>query len=149
MAGRQVRYDCEMIRAALLLLTASLACAGATCESLASASLPHTSITTVELRPAGDFAAPGAGNLRSLPAFCRVAGSIKPSADSDIRFEVWMPASGWNGKFQGVGNGGFAGSIGFGGLADAVRHNYASASTDTGHAGGTTDGKWALDHPEK
>jgi feruloyl esterase len=149
MAGGKVSYDCGMIRAAALLLTASLACAGATCEGLASASLPHTSIATAELRPAGDFAAPGAGNLRNLPAFCRVAGSIKPSDDSDIRFEVWMPATGWNGKFQGIGNGGFAGSIGFGGLADAIRHNYASASTDTGHAGGTTDAQWALHHPEK
>jgi len=74
---------------------------------------------------------------------------IKPSDDSDIQLEVWMPSSGWNGKFQGAGNGGFAGSINFGGLADAVKHGYAAASTDTGHHAGVTDGNWALNHPEK
>lgn len=124
-------------------------CAAPTCESLASLALPHTSIATAELRPAGDFAAPGNPTIHNLPAFCRIAGSIKPSDDSDIRFEVWMPAAGWNGKFQGVGNGGFAGVINFGGLADAVKHNYASASTDTGHEAGGTDARWALHHPEK
>jgi feruloyl esterase len=132
-----------MTRAVLFLLAAPLLEA-ATCESLASLTLPHTTIATAELRPAGDFEA-----NRNLPAFCRVAGSIKPSADSNIRFEVWLPAGNWNGKFQGVGNGGFAGIINTGGLADAVRHNYASASTDTGHEAGGTDARWALHHPEK
>jgi Tannase and feruloyl esterase len=138
-----------MMRAILVLIAGSVAYAAPTCESLASLALPHTSITAAELHPAGDLSFPGGGNQRNLPAFCRVTGSIKPSADSDIRFEVWLPATGWNGKFQGVGNGGFAGSIGFGGLADAVRHNYASASTDTGHSGGGTSATWALLHPEK
>jgi feruloyl esterase len=123
--------------------------AGPACESLASLALPHTSITAAELRPAGDFAPPGEATIRDLPAICRVAGSIKPSADSDIRFEVWMPATGWNGKFQGVGNGGFAGSINLPGLADAVKHKYASASTDTGHQANFIDARWALRHPEK
>jgi feruloyl esterase len=78
-----------------------------------------------------------------------VAGGIKPSSDSDIQFEVWMPAAGWNGKFQGIGNGGFAGSIGYGQLATALRRGYATASTDTGHRGGATDASWALGHPER
>jgi feruloyl esterase len=132
-----------MTRAVLFLFAAPLLPA-ATCESLATLALPHTTIATAELRPAGDFEA-----NHNLPAFCRVAGSIKPSADSDIRFEVWLPAGNWNGKFQGVGNGGFAGVINFAGLADAVRHNYATASTDTGHQAGATDARWALHHPEK
>jgi hypothetical protein len=134
---------------AVFFCAAPLAGAGPTCESLATLSLPHTSIATAELRPAGDFAVAGAGTIHNVPAFCRVAGSIKPSDDSDIRFEVWLPATGWNGKFQGVGNGGFAGEINFGGLGDAVRHNYASASTDTGHEAGGIDARWALHHPEK
>ena len=138
-----------MIRAAVLLLAASAAFAGPNCESLTALAIPHTSIAIAELRPPGDFTISGAGPARNLPAFCRVAGSIKPSDDSDIRFEVWLPAANWNGKFQGVGNGGFAGAINFGGLADAVRHNYATASTDTGHEAGGTDARWALHHPEK
>jgi hypothetical protein len=137
-------------------VSASVTALAASCESLGSLSLPHTTITTAEARQPGAFAVPtgtapaGGRPLSNLPAFCRVAGSIKPTADSDIRFEVWMPATGWNGKFQGVGNGGYAGTIGFGGLADAVRVGYASASTDTGHE--ETRGnhaEWALQHPEK
>jgi feruloyl esterase len=82
-----------------------------------------------------------------LPAFCRVAATLKPTADSNIKIEVWMPASGWNGRFQGVGNGGWDGSIAYAGLASALRRGYAAGSTDTGHAGDT--GSFAVGHPEK
>ena len=61
--------------------------------------------------------------------------------------EIWLPANGWNGKFQAVGNGGWAGVISYSAMADAVRAGYASASTDTGHVGG--GGAFALGHPEK
>jgi len=121
----------------------------ADCEGLAKISLPATTITTAAIVPAGSFRPPGSGELKNLPEFCRVAGVIKPSSDSDIRFETWLPAAGWNGKFQGIGNGGFAGSITFAGLAEAVRHGYAAASTDTGHQAGGTNAEWALGHPEK
>jgi len=46
-----------------------------------------------------------------------------------------MPASGWNGKLQVVGNGGFAGTIGYRAMATALAAGYAAASTDTGHTG--------------
>jgi hypothetical protein len=138
-----------MMRAAIFLIAAPIAFAAPNCEALAKLQLPHTTIAVAELRPAGDFAAPGAGTLKGLPSICRVAGSIKPSVDSDIRFEVWLPPTGWNQKFQGVGNGGFAGAINFAGLADAVKHNYATASTDTGHEAGGIDAQWALHHYEK
>ena len=123
------------------------------CESLAQLKLPQTTISTAVSVPAGAFQRPDAppanGPSLNLPAFCRVTGVIRPSADSDIKFEVWMPSQNWNGKFNGVGNGGFAGSINYGGLAAALRAGYAAASTDTGHAAGGTDARWALDHPEK
>jgi feruloyl esterase len=60
-----------------------------------------------------------------------------------------MPASGWNGRFQGIGNGGFAGSIGHEPMLNAVAHGYATAATDTGHQAGFTDAGWAREHPEK
>jgi feruloyl esterase len=124
--------------------------AAQTCESLAKLDLLALSITTAESVPAGSFTPPGGKALPNLPAFCRVAGVIKPSSDSNIQFEVWMPASNWNGKFQGAGNGGFAGYIGYDQLANAVGHNYASAGTDTGHRSTPgVDAAWALDHPEK
>jgi hypothetical protein len=119
------------------------------CEGLAAIRLPNTTIAVAESRPAGEFTPPGGKPIVNLPAFCRVAGSIKPSQDSDIRFEVWLPSANWNGKFQGVGNGGYAGAITFAGLADAVRNGYAAASTDTGHQDSGTSARWALNHPEK
>src|SRR5580698_472087 len=134
---------------AVIALSACITLSAATCDDLAKLALPTTTITTAEAVPAGSFTPPGNPAIGNLPAFCRVAGVIKPSDDSNIQFEVWMPASGWNSKFQGVGNGGFAGSISYGGLADSLRHGYASASTDTGHHAGGTGGEWALGHPEK
>jgi feruloyl esterase len=133
----------------LLLLTGCGIACSAPCESLLGLKLLNATVSVAESRPAGEFTSPGVKPIPGLPAFCRVAGSIKPSADSDISFEVWLPAANWNGKFQGVGNGGYAGSIGFAGLADAVRHGYASASTDTGHRDNGESARWALNHPEK
>jgi len=132
------------------LLLASLPLAAATCESLGSGTLPNTTISNAQSVAAGAFTPPGSGRpMEALPAFCRVVGSIKPSTDSDIQFEVWLPASGWNGKFQGIGNGGFAGSLNYPILGNAVSHGYVVAQTDTGHRGGGTDGTWALGHHEK
>src|SRR5437016_3343330 len=71
----------------------------ATCDSLATLTLPGTTITTAESVPAGSFTPPGGQPIKNLPAFCRVAGILKPTSDSDIQFEVWLPTSGWNGKF--------------------------------------------------
>ena len=71
-----------------------------------------------------------------LPAHCRVAAALKPSSDSDIEMEVWLPAENWNGKFQAVGNGGWAGVISYPAMATALQEGYATASTDTGHKGG-------------
>jgi Tannase and feruloyl esterase len=120
-----------------------------TCEKLANLKLANTTITAAQSVAAGAFTPPtgSAAPFKELPAFCRVTGVIKPTTDSDIRFEVWMPSTGWNGKFQGIGNGGFAGTITQPALAAAVARGYAAASTDTGHT--TTDASWALGHPEK
>jgi len=120
-----------------------------TCESLATLRLPDTTISLAEVVASGSFAPPSGKPLTGLPPFCRVAGVVRPSADSRIEFEVWMPASGWNHKLHGEGNGGFAGSISYEALARAVTHGYASASTDTGHHGDAVDATWALGHPEK
>src|SRR5437762_10973068 len=141
------------IFSAVLLLAAlsfrSSPAAAQTCEKLAELKFANTTITGAKLVSAGSFAPPtgSAAPYKELPAFCRVTGVIKPTTDSDIKFEVWMPSSGWNGKFHGIGNGGFAGTITQPALAAAVARGYAAASTDTGHT--TTDASWALGHPEK
>jgi feruloyl esterase len=138
-----------LVLLALAAPLSSRAMPAATCESLAALALPHTTIAVAQSVPAGPFAPPAGGSIGAVPAFCRVAGSIKPSGDSDIRFEVWLPATGWNRKLQGIGNGGFAGAIEFGAMGAALSRGYAAAATDTGHAAGALDAVWALGHPEK
>ena len=134
----------------VLAATAPAAMAQTTgCDGLATLALPSTTIVTAQSVAAGAFV-PTSGSaaaFKALPAFCRVTGVLQPTSDSDIKFEVWMPAANWNGKFQGVGNGGFAGSITYAGLAAAVARGYAAASTDTGHSVRTAE--WAPGHPEK
>jgi feruloyl esterase len=140
---------------------------GTTCESLKSLSLAHTTITLAQSVPAGEFSPPIRDEratsprntvFKELPAFCRVAATLKPSPDSNIKMELWMPLEKWNGKFQAVGNGGWAGTIsymgrnavangGLGGMAGALQNGYATASTDTGHD--DAGAKFALGHPEK
>jgi feruloyl esterase len=134
-----------------LVQPSDAAAPGRACDGLKTLSLPRTTISGAAVVPAGGFTPPGGKPISGLPAFCRVSGSIAPSSDSDIQFEVWMPASGWNGKFRGIGNGGFAGSISYRQLAAAVARGYAAASTDTGHRAGDnpTEAPWALGHPEK
>jgi len=134
----------------LICLSVSPALA-ATCESLTSLSLPDTTITSAQSVAPGEFKLPGRGGAQTaapdLPAFCRVSATLKPTSDSDIKVEVWLPATGWNGKFQAVGNGGWAGVISYRELSEALRAGYATASTDTGHTGGR--GEFAFGHPEK
>ena len=126
------------------------------CEKLASLNLPHTTITLAAKVPAGGFTLPGrTGQLgpppsfKDLPAFCRVAATSKPTSDSEIKFEVWLPLGNWNGNFEGTGNGGWLGAIIYPSLADGLKRGYAVANTDTGHESGVMDGTWALGHPEK
>ena len=155
---------------------AQSAVAATTCENLTMLSLPNATITSAQLVAAGAYVPPApparAGGARGgappaeagragqppgragrgaqfadLPAFCRVAATMKPSSDSNIKMELWMPAAGWNGKFVVPGNGGFAGAIAPAGLATALRSGYAAATTDTGHEGGS--GAFMLDHPER
>jgi feruloyl esterase len=128
--------------------------ASKSCESLKSVSLSDTTITVAEMVSAGPLqlpAQPGRGGPAApppmAPAHCRVAAVLTPSADSHIEVEFWLPAADWNGKFEAVGNGGFAGVISFPAMAAALREGYAAASTDTGHKGGSAI--FAMGHSEK
>jgi len=123
--------------------------ASTACAALSTLSLPNGTITMAQTVEAGPFTAPGqdAGSPRALPAFCRAAATLKPTADSDIKIEVWMPASGWNGKYQAVGNGAFNGSIAYPAMVTALARGYSTSSTDTGHTGNSA--RFALGHPDK
>src|SRR5262245_36313690 len=118
------------------------------CESLRSLSLPHVTITSAENVAAGaQRTGRGQQGGAPLPAHCRLAATLTPSADSHIEMELWMPAENWNGKFLAVGNGGWAGNIETGAIAAGLARGYATASNDTGHKGGSA--AFAVGHPEK
>jgi len=124
----------------------------ATCADLAHLTLPTTTITTAVVvapgtfKPAGPVAAATQTLYARLPEFCRVAATLRPSADSDIKIEVWLPTQ-WNGKFQAVGNGAWAGTIPYSSMGFALVEGYATAGTDTGHVG--NNAAFAIGHPEK
>jgi feruloyl esterase len=138
----------------VLVLTVIPASA-ATCEGLASLKLPNTTITSAETVAAGAFTPPAGARgtpmpLKDLPEFCRIRATLKPSSDSDIKMEVWLPSQNWNRKLEAVGNGGWNGTIQYTpprGLADAVEKGYAAVGSDLGHTGGNAN--FALGHPEK
>jgi feruloyl esterase len=122
------------------------------CESLTGVKLTNAKITSAAVVAAGAFVPPagagrGAGAFANLPAFCRVTATLTPTSDSDIKIELWLPQSGWNGKFEAVGNGGWAGTIPYPAIASAMSTGYAAAGTDTGHTGNNAD--FAFGHPEK
>jgi feruloyl esterase len=143
--------------AALSAMAFASPAAGKDCASLASLKVDGK-VTSATLVPAGAFKQPagpgappgvGGGSYRDMPAFCRVQATLTPSKDSDIKVEVWLPATGWNGKFVAVGNGIWAGQLSYSAMADPLKQGYAVATTDTGHSGSGLDAKWAVGHPEK
>jgi hypothetical protein len=102
---------------------------------LAEVELANVTAISADLVSTGSVADQG-----GLPEFCRVAVTVDPA----ITIEVWLPTDGYNDRFQAVGGGGYGGWINYGGMAEAVRAGYATASTDTGHTGTDLDGSFAL-----
>jgi len=159
-----------------MLAVALLLAAGTStnCEAIRTMSTPQMIVMSADVVPAGVFKPPATGQPGAplppapargnqppaaarqappepIPAHCRVRLTLKPTSDSNIYSELWMPADNWNGRLLVVGNGGFAGSIqGYGDMQIALRLGYATAATDTGHnAAEGPNGMFALGHPEK
>jgi feruloyl esterase len=145
-----------------LIASAAVAAAaqGTPCAELTSLSTPETTIVSATVVPAGPFdwpegafRVPGTENEppSQLPAHCRIAMVLKPTADSNINVELWLPEADWNGKFMATGNGGWAGAIqGYDAMQNALRRGYATAASDTGHSAADGPlGMFALGHPEK
>jgi feruloyl esterase len=163
----------------IALVFLGAAAAATPCENLTNVKLDKATITSARMVPEGPAPARGGGRGRGaaagaqaagapqavgaqrgggnpppapalIPAHCQLQIVLKPSSDSLINMEMWLPpADKWNGKFMGVGNGGFAGSIqGLNNdMPQALRLGYATAGTDTGHQ--EAGGAWAIGHPEK
>jgi feruloyl esterase len=125
--------------------------ANTSCAALTRLTVPGATITFAGDVSAGPFST---GDPASTPLsltasqrFCRVAATLRPSSDSEIKIEVWMPSGNWNGKFQAVGNGAFSGAIPYAAMTTALGRGYSAGGTDTGHAGGSAS--FGLGHPEK
>jgi len=100
------------------------------CESLAMVALPNTTIESATVDPANS-------------GVCRVtAVATHPPMGDKIKIWVGIPTSNWNGRFVGIGGGGFSGGSAAG-VNQPLSLGYASAATDTGHEGGS--GSFALD----
>jgi pimeloyl-ACP methyl ester carboxylesterase len=147
-----------MLRRTMILcaMTHALICGAARadgCGNLTHMKLGHVAVTSAQTISAGlGVKAPAGGDIPAAKIdYCRVEGISKPTGDSEIRFELWIPGnSDWNGKFEQVGNGGFAGAIPYRHMAHVLSLGYAVAGTDDGHqASQVTDASWALNHPEK
>lgn len=77
--------------------------------------------------------------ITGLPQFCRVELAIQP----EINIEIWLPTQ-WNHRLQAIGGGGYAGFIPFDELAVAVKDDYATVATDTGHQGNLLEGNFVF-----
>ncbi len=169
--------EATMIGSIAIMLLGAAAAAATPCENLTNLKLADATITSAVVIPEGPPPARGAGGgggvrggapqgavpqvgqqpagarggapPANIPAHCRVQMVLKPTSDSLINMELWLPTQNWNGKFMGVGNGGFAGSIQglMSDMPQALRLGYATAGTDTGHQ--EQGGNWAIGHPEK
>jgi tannase/feruloyl esterase len=118
-----------------LFASLAIACTPATaspCTNLQTLNLMHTTITSATDVTGGTFTPPGAAPIPGLPPFCRVTATLTPTADSQIKIEVWLPESNWNGRFLGTGGGGFQGVLTYSELAIGVTGGYATANTDLG-----------------
>jgi pimeloyl-ACP methyl ester carboxylesterase len=142
-----------LVLSALTIWSFGAAAGPGDCGRMMRIKLDRAAVTSAEIVTAGS--AIRTSGREELPAaksdFCRVLVTSRPSADSEIRFELWVPSGGgWNGKFEQVGNGGFAGSLPYRLMAQVLSLGYAVAGTDDGHRSDEmTDASWALDHPEK
>src|SRR5262249_26735658 len=140
----------------------STASAATRCEDMAHLELAEVTSISAKPFPGGTFQPPDPAGfvptptlphasppIPGLPAFCEVSIVVEPA----INIEVWLPLPGaWNNRFRGVGGGGYAGTISWSALANAVSGGFATASTDTGHSAfapnnGASGGGFALNQP--
>jgi pimeloyl-ACP methyl ester carboxylesterase len=124
------------------------------CADLAGANKAPWSVTSAEFvrPPFTTSVRVGSPNKVTVAVqFCRVIGTVKPTPESDIQFELWLPRrEDWNGKFEGVGSGGTRGSIEYQPLTGALVRGYATVSTDSGHQSTSGyDVSWAIGQSER
>jgi pimeloyl-ACP methyl ester carboxylesterase len=137
-----LRAGCAVVIAALTgTVQAAWDCASLTAVTTADASITAATPTS----PPAVI-----GGATVTAEFCRVQGVARPSADSEIKFEVWLPmaAADWTRRMKVNGTGGYAGSIPYARLAQDVGDGIVSAGSNMGHDGGES-ASWTLNRPEK
>lgn len=126
----------------------ALACEPASFTDL---QLENASVSSVASVAANSYQPAGRNTpIANLAAFCLVKGEARPTGDSLVNFELWVPQEGWNGKLVTTGNGGYSPALSYNDMAYAMRQGYAVMGGDTGHQ--STDPNemfWGVGHPEK
>lgn len=153
-ATARYRLHTAAVLAGLFLTTVlpSQAARAADCAQMAKLVLPKTTITSVETVAANTFTVTGRLEPSGMnvaghplqngenPAFCRIKATIKPGPESEVKSEIWLPLSGWNGRFLHIGSFGWGGTINTAALLTGVQQGYATANNDTGHDAAGPDG---------
>jgi pimeloyl-ACP methyl ester carboxylesterase len=93
----------------------------------------------VEDAPAQILAAAVIEADKSTPAYCRIQGYVMPQ----VRFEIRLPLSNWNGKLLEVGDGGWGGDMFLFFCTGPLRKGYACIASDMGHTGASGLALWA------
>ncbi|KAL9086092.1 MAG: hypothetical protein Q9165_007304 [Trypethelium subeluteriae] len=124
------------------MVISDLVLSGTSVLSFTASPVLNYSINTAQ---GGDYAAMNLTNLN----FCNASISYTHPGENDtINTVVWLPLSGWNGRFQGTGGGGYETGESSQVLAPALNAGYAAASTDGGHSEGSyAVAPWALVSP--
>jgi feruloyl esterase len=158
---RAHRRTLSSIGASVVALAASILFVGtltatavfaATCENLVTLSLPDTTITSAVSVPGPSFTAPDGQTYSELPPFCEVSAVLTPTSDSLINMNLWMPTTSWNGRFEGTGNGGYAGTVAVSvpAMISGLQAGFAVAGNDMGTApSANNDGDALAGHPQK
>jgi feruloyl esterase len=152
---------------AILATSPTKAEAEKSCENLKSFAFPNAKIIDASSKPGGSYRAPDAFgtppvppppmpplpylSFSDLPPWCQVSAEIKPTPDSNINVQVWLPTERYNGDYLGTGNAGYGGNYIQSELAQGINNGFATANTDMGTSP-TQFGVWAdnlVGHPEK
>lgn len=131
----------------LVVLFSPLFLHAADCGGLTGRSWPTVTISAAGRVLSGEFIPSGNTGSLKTPPFCRVVGIARPTSDSEINFELWIPLDRRQPDLLGEGNGGYNGSLPYPRMAYALRRGFATVGTDTGHSG--SDLKFGVGHPEK
>ncbi|KAL9089387.1 MAG: hypothetical protein Q9165_005707 [Trypethelium subeluteriae] len=89
-----------------------------------------------------------AQNISGL-SFCQINVTLThPSANDTVLNQVWLPLDAWNGRFIGIGGGGYEAISNWNTLAPAVQRGYAAVGTDAGVGmNPNSPDAWALASP--